>query len=267
MISDNHKPYTLITGAAIGIGRALAIECARRNMNLALIDLPCSGLDKTIHHLRKNYRVDVQYMETDLTSPHSAEKIFNWTRSQNITVETLINNAGKGHLGSFTDYDHTFYEKMVRLNIESVVVLTRLFLPEMKKLDRAYILNLGSLAAFYPIPYKIVYAGSKSFIYAFSSALKQELKHSGVTVSVLCPGPIITNQEVIMRIRHGGFWAKRSSMQPSKMAVIAISQLLRGKTLIIPGVLNKCFRIASTLVPTKIKQNLLSRKFNVNKKI
>lgn len=267
MISDNHKPYTLVTGAAIGIGRALAIECARRNMNLALIDLPGSGLGKTIHHLKNNFQVDVQHLETDLTSPNSAEKIFNWSRKQNITVGMLINNAGKGYLGEFTDYDHAFYEKMVRLNIESVVVLTRLFLPEMKKLDRAYILNLGSLAAFYPIPYKIVYAGSKSFIYSFSRALKQELKHSRVTVSVLCPGPIITNQEVIMRIRQGGFWAKNSSMQPSKMAGIAMSQLLRGKPLIIPGLLNKCFRIASMLVPTKIKQAFLSRKFYVNKKM
>jgi len=266
-MNDHHQPYALITGAGIGIGRALAIECARRRMNLALIDLPGSGLDKTIQHLKKHFDVDIQYMKMDLTTPHSAEKIYNWSREKDLTVGILINNAGKGHLGCFTDYDHTFYEKMVRLNVESVVLLTRLFLPEMKKQESAYILNLGSIASFYPIPYKIVYAGSKSFIYSFSRALKQELKNSSVTVSVLCPGPIVTNQEVIKRIRRGGLWAKRSSMRPGKMARIAISQMLRGKAVIIPGSLNKFFRFASMLVPVKIKQRLLARKFNVNEKI
>lgn len=266
-MNDNQQLYALITGAGIGIGRALAIECARRNMNLALIDLPGSGLEKTIDHLNKHFEVDVQYLEIDLTTPQSAEKVFNWSREHNIQVGMLINNAGKGHLGCFTDYDHTFYERMVRLNVESVVLLTRLFLPEMKKMEKAYILNLGSIASFYPIPYKIVYAGSKSFIYSFSRALKQELQHSPVTVSVLCPGPIITNQEVIQRIRRGGFWGRRSAMRPGKMAGIAITQMLRGKAVIIPGGINKFFRFASMLVPTRIKQRLLARKFNVNEKI
>jgi len=266
-MNDNHQPYALITGAGIGIGRALAIECANRNMNLALIDLPGSGLEKTIRHLKKNFHVDIQYLEIDLTTPHSAEKIYTWTKEQNITVNMLINNAGKGHLGCFTDFDHTFYEKLVRLNVEAVVLLTRLFLPEMKRLKRAYILNLGSIASFYPIPYKIVYAGSKSFIYSFSRALKQELKQSSVTVSVLCPGPIITNQEVIQRIRQSGFWGRRSSMRPGRMARIAVSQMLQGKAVIIPGELNKLFRFASMLVPTRIKQGLLAKKFNVNEKI
>ena len=266
-MNDHQMPYALITGASVGIGRALAIECARRNMNLALIDLPDSCLEVTIAHLRKNYSVNIRSLEVDLTTPNSAQKIYHWTNEEKITVGMLINNAGKGHLGSFTHYEHTFYEKMVRLNIESVVLLTRLFLPEMLKLERAYIMNLGSIASFYPIPYKIVYAGSKSFIFSFSRALKEELRHTGVRVSVLCPGPIITNQEVIQRIRRGGFWAKLSAMQPSKMAQIAIDQMMKGNTVIIPGRVNRFFKRASSVVPTFIKQKILVRKFNVEEKI
>jgi len=266
-MNDHPMSYALITGASVGIGRALAIECARRNMNLALIDLPDSGLKQTISYLRKNYSVTIRSLEVDLTTPNSAEKIYHWTRKEDITVGMLINNAGKGHLGSFTDYQHTFYEKMIRLNIESVVLLTRLFLPEMKKLERAYIMNLGSIASFYPIPYKIVYAGSKSFIFSFSRALKEELRNTGVRVSVLCPGPIITNQEVIQRIRLGGFWARLSAMQPSKMARIAIDQTIKGNAVIIPGRVNRFFRNASSIVPTCIKQKILVKKFNVKEKI
>lgn len=266
-MNEHPSTYALITGAAIGIGRALAVECARRGINLALIDIPGSGLQQTIEYLHKNYPVDVRYMEIDLTTPDAAYQVYTWSREQNITVGMLINNAGKGHLGSFTDYNHNFYEKLVRLNVESVVVLTRLFLPGMKKLGQAHILNLGSIASFYPMPYKIVYAGSKSFIYSFSRALKEELKHSGVTVSVLCPGPIITNQEVIQRIRRGGFWGRQSAMRPGKMARMAIDKMIRGKAVIIPGGLNKFFRTASMLVPNALKQKLLAKKFNVEEKI
>jgi len=266
-MSDHQLPFALVTGASVGIGRALAIECACRNMNLALIDLPDSCLEQTITYLRKNYSITIRSLKVDLTTPNAAEKIYHWTQKEDITVGMLINNAGKGHLGPFTDYEHTFYEKMVRLNIESVVLLTRLFLPEMKKLERAYIMNLGSIASFYPIPYKIVYAGSKSFIFSFSRALKEELRHTGVRVSVLCPGPILTNQEVIQRIRHTGFWAKLSAMQPSRMAHIAIDQLLKGNTVIIPGRVNRIFKYASAIVPTFIKQKVLVKKFNVKEKI
>jgi short-subunit dehydrogenase len=266
-MNETQRTHTLITGASLGIGRALAIECARRNMNLALIDLPDAGLPQTINYLEKHYSVDIRSLEVDLTTPNSAENIYDWTRRQNITVRILINNAGKGHLGAFTDYGHTFYGKMVRLNIESVVLLTRLFLPEMKKLERAYIMNLGSIASFYPIPYKIVYAGSKSFIYSFSRALKEELRNTPVSISVLCPGPILTNTEVIKRIRRGGYWARLSAMRPAKMARIAISALLSGKSVIIPGGVNRFFRTASMLVPTPLKQRLLARKFSVREKI
>ncbi len=264
--TPNHA-YALITGASTGIGRALAIECARRNMNLALIDLPESGLQQTICYLKKHFLVKIRFLELDLTTPRSAERIYNWSHEHNMAIRMLINNAGKGHLGAFTDYDHAFYEKLVRLNVESVVLLTRLFLPEMKKMDQAYIMNLGSLASFYPIPYKIVYAGSKSFIFSFSRALKAELKNTGVHISILCPGPIITNQEVIQRIRRGGYWARLSTMRSGKMARVAISEMLQGKTLIIPGTINKLFRIASMLVPTPVKQHLLAKKFNVKEKI
>ena len=261
------KLYTLITGASVGIGRALAIECAKRNMNLMLLDLPDSGLDNTIHYLKKKFPVEVESFVLDLTTPNAPWEIYNHCKKRNIAVNMLINNAGMGHQSSFCDYDYRFYENIIRLNIESVVLLTRLFLPEMRKLEYAYILNLGSLAAFYPIPFKTVYAGSKNFVYSFSRALKTELKDTSVKVSVLCPGPIMTNQEVLQRIRRGGIWAKMSTMRANKMAEIAIFQLLKGKAVIIPGFVNKVLIVLNQIIPVGIKQHFLFNKFNVNRKI
>jgi short-subunit dehydrogenase len=257
----------LITGASAGIGRALAIECAKRNMNLFLVDLPDSYIDQTIFYLRKHYTVDIEYYTADLTSDEAPLNIYHYAKQLDIKINMLINNAGIGHLGSFCDYDHQFYSNMLRLNIESVVMLTRLFLPQMREIENAYILNLGSIASFYPIPFKIVYAGSKSFVYFFSRALKAELKHTSVKVSVVCPGPIVTNQEVINRIRQSGFWGKISAMRANKIAEIAISGLLKGKPLIIPGLVNKFYLRLNLLLPVSLKETFLFRKFNVRDKV
>lgn len=266
-MNGSNTHYTLITGASVGIGRALAIECAKRDMNLILVDLPESRLDSTIKYLKKNYSVDVRFFSIDLTVPNAPLEIYNRCKEWEITVNMLINNAGLGHLGSFCDYNYQFYEKIIRLNIESMVLLTRLFLPEMRKLEHAYVLNLGSTASFFPIPFKIVYAGSKSFVYSFSRALKEELKNTPVKVSVLCPGPIMTSQNKIKRIRQSGYWGKISTVRANKMAEIAITKLLNGQAVIIPGIVNKLYVKLSRILPVSLKEKILFRKFNVKEKI
>ena len=257
--------YTLITGASMGIGRAFAIESAKRDMNLALVSLPNSGLDKVIDYIRKNYQVKIKQLSIDLTENKAPLKIYEWTKHENIKINILINNAGRGHLGNFLDYPYEFYEELIRLNIESVVLLTRLFLPDMKKMEQSYILNLGSVASYYPMPYKIVYAGSKMFIYSFSRALSEELKNTNVHISILCPGPILTSQEVIARIRYGGFWGKASSMKAQKVAYLAMKNMFKKKKVIIPGIINKLFILSNKLFSTNFKQRIISKKFSIDK--
>ena len=147
--------YALVTGASMGIGRALSIEAAKRGYNLALVALPDSNLGKLADYIRKHYNVTVLFLEIDLTTSQAPMRIFNWIRNKDITLQILINNAGLGHLGPFTDYTYEFYQQLIRLNIESVVLLSRLFIPELRKNKESYILNLGSIASFYPIPYKV----------------------------------------------------------------------------------------------------------------
>ena len=259
--------FALITGASKGIGRALAIECAKKEIDLALVDLPNSGLQNIITYLNKHYRITVKSFETDLTVTQAPKKIHQWTKKEEIPVQLLINNAGLGHLGPFSEYSYAFYENIIRLNIESVVLLTHLFLPEIKQQKAGYILNLGSLASFYPIPYKTVYSSSKAFILSFSQALNCEMKKCNVKVSVLCPGPIITSPEVIQRIKQGGFWAKITSMRSKKMANIAMKALFKGKPIIVPGAINRFFLLVDKIIPDKIKLRILTKKFNVKEKV
>ncbi|MFP4448573.1 MAG: SDR family NAD(P)-dependent oxidoreductase [Bacteroidales bacterium] len=262
MQKDNK--HALITGASTGIGRALAIECAKKDINLALVSLPDSGLENLIQYLNKNYSVDIKHFTIDLTSENAPNEIYEWTKKEKLEIFMLINNAGRGHLGSFLNYSYDFYKNLIRLNVESVVLLTHLFLPDLEKKQESYIMNLGSIASYYPMPYKTVYASSKGFIYSFSRGLKEELKSSNVHVSILCPGPILTSQEVIHRIRCGGFWGKASSMRSQKMARIALEKLLKKKTIIIPGTVNKFFILINRIIPTTIKQKIISKKFNVD---
>ncbi|MGM0496848.1 MAG: SDR family NAD(P)-dependent oxidoreductase [Bacteroidota bacterium] len=259
--------FALITGAGKGIGRALAIECAKRGIDLALVDLPNSGLQNLIAYLNKYYRITVKSFEIDLSVAQAPKKIYQWTKDEEITVQILINNAGIGHLGPYLDYSYEFYEKIIRLNIECVVLLTRVFLPEIKQQKVGYILNVGSLASFYPIPYKTVYSSSKTFMLSFSRALRSELKKTSVKVSVLCPGPIITSIDVIARIKQGGFLNRATTMRPQRLAKIALKALFKGRAIIIPGTINNILLILNKIIPGSLQQRILTKKFHIDKKL
>ena len=109
------------------------------------------------------------------------------------------------------------------------------FLPELKKHLMAYIMNMSSMEAILPLPYKAVYAGTKNFVYAFSLALCEELRRSGLTVSVVCPGPVLTNPDGLQRIEAHGRRARLLLSMPEDVARVAISKMLKGKQVIIPG--------------------------------
>jgi short-subunit dehydrogenase len=166
-----HKPrhsYSLVTGASQGLGRALAEECARLGMNLILVDLPYTCLPEISKQLASRYHVAVVYRETDLLEPDSPRAIYRWIEDQKLRVNILVNNAGIGCHGLFVDSRPERNQAMINLNITSLVHLTQVFLPELRAHDRSYILNVASLAAFYPMPFKPVYAPTKAFVLNFS---------------------------------------------------------------------------------------------------
>lgn len=248
-----NERFTLITGASAGIGRAIAENCAERGMNLILVALPDEKVGEIAFSLVDKYRIHAHFIEIDLTTPDATDFVYQWCKNKSLQVNVLINNAGVGYEGHFSDFNPCFYEKVISLNIMALTLLTRRFLPGLKQQRDAAILNVGSFGGYYPMPYKAVYAASKSYVISFSEALHEELKHTSVNVSLLCPAGVDSFQESSTRIDKIGWIAQAGRLTPKDVAAAAVDGILKRKRRIIPGVVNKFFYYLSRPVPTCVK--------------
>jgi short-subunit dehydrogenase len=255
------RTYSVITGASAGIGRALAWECAKRNMNLILVALPGTGLKELTRELNQLNGMRVEYLEIDLTDDQAPYQVYKWCHENGFRVNMLINNAGIGHAGRIEKYQVAELEEMIHLNIRALVVLTRLFIHELQQHPQSYILNMASLGCYRPLPYRSVYAASKSFVYNFTRAIRVEMKRSRIKVSVCAPGGVVTNPRVIERIEAGGFIARISKLYPEDVASYTIKKLLRGKAVIVPGFMNRFLLFFKPLVPLNLQLKLLDNIF------
>ena len=253
--------YTLITGASSGIGKAIAWYCGSLKMNLLLISLPDEGLQKVAMEIHDKYRVETEFFETDLGKLNSADEIFQWTVRNNYSINILINNAGLAGTSIFELSDIKYNDDRIMVNIRALVLLTRLFLPVLKEHKKSYILNIGSLSAFFAIPYKSVYSSTKAFVVNFSRAIRYELKNSSISISVVCPNGVRTNTGTNSRIDAHGFIGRLTTISPQLVAKIAVDEMLKGKFLIIPGFLNQLLLILQKIIPVGLQQKILVREF------
>jgi short-subunit dehydrogenase len=244
----NNLTYSLITGASAGIGKAMAAELASRKYNVLLIALPGTGLPAVVEEINRKYPVLAHGLELDLTSTAAAQRILEWCRSNHYRVNMLINNAGFGNFSSLEKSDPAELTGMMILNNQALVVLTHVFLLELKENAAAHILNVGSLASFMPIPNKSVYAATKSFVYSFSSALRYELLPHKIYVSCLCPGATLTNKTVRDGVKAIGV-NKRMIQSAEDVAREAVEGMLQRKYRIIPGKLNRVLYTIRQLLP------------------
>jgi uncharacterized protein len=252
------KLFALITGGSTGLGKELAIECARRKMNLLLVSLPGEGLPELCAAIAEKYHVTAEYYEADLTGKGQVEGLFSWVTG-NFPVNMLINNAGIGGTASFESASPDFIDRMIQLNIRVTSLLTRLLMPELKLHEKSYILNVSSMAAFSPLPYKTIYPATKAFVYHFSRGLRAELRNTNITVSVVNPGPIMTNPDVVSRIKKQGALARLALVPASTIARISVNGLLVGKPVIVPGILNRINVTLLRLIPCGIRVAVSSR--------
>lgn len=253
----NPTPFALVTGASQGLGRALAFELAKRKINLLLVALPGEGLVGLASQLAE-FQIVVHFFETDLSL---RENIVALAKAVNgaYPLQILVNNAGRGGTQRFEAASIDYLEGVLQLNTSATVLLTRLLLPNLRQLKLAYVLNVSSMAAFSPIGYKTVYPASKAFVRHFSLGLREELRGTGVSVSVVCPGPMKTNADVAQRIERQGFMGKIGVLSPERVATISIRQMLRGSASIVPGLANKFNRMLMRLLPSRIAILLISK--------
>jgi hypothetical protein len=256
---NQNNYHTLITGASDGFGKALAIECARKNMNLILIALPGSNLSYLANFIRKNFSVDVRIFEKDLTNEADCYDLHLQVLYADLRVNILVNNAGIGNTQLFTETSPEFFKQQIKLNVLATTLLTSLFIPELKKYGPSNILNVGSLSSFFYLPKKQVYGATKSFIYFFSKSLRRELRCDHISVSVVCPGGMNTNFRVSLINRTGNVFSRMSILNPEEVAPVVIEKMIKGKEVIIPGTLNRLSMILDKLLPAFMKKILTDK--------
>ncbi len=251
--------FVLITGASQGLGRAFAELWTSRGADLILTALPASGLEQVAAELASRHGVRVEAFATDLTSPHGPEALAAWVSERRLPVSVLINNAGVSYNSRFEDSTLRENESCILLNDLALVKVTRLLLPELRRRERAYVLNVASLAAFFPMPYQSVYGPSKTFILNFSLALREELRASRISVSVLCPAGIPTTAASVRKIAVGGLMARATSASAERVAQVGTRQMLAGKAVIIPGFLNQIIAKVSRVAPLAVVYAVMNR--------
>jgi short-subunit dehydrogenase len=253
--------YTLITGSSSGIGKAIAMDCARRGQHLILVALPGTELDQLAHQLRTQFNIQCHALGIDLSTTCASNKVYQWVKEHNYRVNILINNVGLGSKGAFEQVCPDFYFKQINLNVVTTCMLTRFFMDDLKKNAPSHIMNTGSMGGFYALPHKTVYSATKAFVYSFTRSLRLELQGSGVQVSVLCPGGTDSNEKTTAINKDLKGLAKKSILQPEEVAREAVEKMLKGQPRIIPGFVNKISYHVSRLVPEFVHNWFISNAF------
>jgi uncharacterized protein len=254
------EAYTLITGASMGLGKELAIECARRGRNLILVALPGRNLEILCGEIEKKFGIQAVSRECDLTNEQALHDMAQEIISK-YSINQLINNAGVGGTARFEEITPEYLDRIIHLNIRATTMLTHMLLPELKSHPKALIMNISSVAAFGPLPFKTIYPASKAFIYSFSRSLNTELRHTGVRVVVVTPGPIVTNPDVAMRIIRQGALGRIGLLTAGEITRLALDGAEKGKEVIVPGFMNGLNRLLARWTPESWRLSLMDRVF------
>ncbi len=228
----------LITGASSGIGKEIAIQLSKNNTVIAV-----ARNAEQLNLLSKQTGCTAEIC--DISDANNCKRLFEKYND----IDVLINNAGFGDLGFFSDTDLQKDIAMIDTNIKGLHILTKMYLTVMVKKNYGYILNVSSVASFMPGPLMATYYASKGYVTRLTKAIQKELKKqkSKVYAGVLCPGPVDTNFNNVANCK---FNLKSQSAQ--KVAEIAIKNMFKKKKVICTSLGVSLARLASKLLPDSI---------------
>jgi hypothetical protein len=250
----------LVTGASSGIGCEIARILAENNYNLVLVARDRERLLAVTAELESRHGITATPICKDLSLADSPAELLAETRQRSMSVDVLVNNAGFALGENFASADLSQTVALLNVNVVALTQLTRLFLPGMLSRQRGRILNVGSIAGFYPGPLTACYNASKAFVSSFSLALSNELKGTGVTATCLCPGP--TKTRFAQRANLLGARAfSENVMDAAMVARIGYDAMMAGERMVIAGVRNKLRMLPIPLVPAGILAHF-SRKYH-----
>jgi uncharacterized protein len=254
----------LITGASSGIGLELARFFAAESVpnagstktHLILVARNKPALEALAQELTKEYQVQVTVLPADLSLPDEPKRIFNELQAANVHVDVLVNNAGFGAIGAFAELPLERQMEMIQVNISALTALTRLFVPGMVRARRGGILNVGSVAGFVTGPGMGVYYATKAFVLSFSEALAAELEGTGVSVSVLCPGPTATNFGNVAGSKNAKIF-RVPGMTAEEVAHQGHRDFRRGKVVAVSGFQNKLLVLLIRFTPRRVLRKMI----------
>ena len=239
----------MITGAAGGLGRAMAVECARRGYNLFLTDVDSSGLSRLREGLQRRFDVLIAARACDLTNRADVDALFLEIDRCGIGFDMLLNIAGMDYEGSFQRWDREQLVRIVSLNDEATLRISHGVL-ERRRPGRAFsLVFVSSLASMFPMPLKATYAASKRFLLDFATALREELRQQNANVLVLCPGGMATTDQILAAISAQGFWGSITTNPLEQVARRTIDRTLAGKGCFVPGTVNRVLAGLGRLLP------------------
>lgn len=251
--------YTIITGASSGIGLALANEFAKNGHNLILVARREELLKEISAQISLKNKVSVEYVVADLTKPSDMVNLQSELQKKDYKINILVNNAGFGLVGEFSELELKVQQDMIDLNIKALVDLSYYFARQFKNQGFGWIMNVSSVVGFLPGPYMAVYYASKNFVTSFSLALAQELKQYNIVVTSLCPGYTDTKfqetsgMDKLSKLGKNNFIATTEQVaQNGYQGLIERSELIT-----IPGFGNKLMLWLVKFVPVRIKLALV----------
>lgn len=198
----------LITGASSGLGKEFAYIHAKTGWDLVLVARRTDKLETIKSDIEEKHKISVYIISKDLTAVNAATEIYDELQQKNIEVEYLINNAGFGGIGKFSERKLSDEQAMISLNIMSLMELCHLFLPDMKARNSGQILNVSSTASLLPWPNQAVYYATKAFVTSFSNAINEELFDTDITVTALLPGATETEFGAVSGMDKTSLFAK-----------------------------------------------------------
>ena len=235
----------LITGASSGIGRDMARYLSKLGYDLVIV----ARSKEALENLKNELNTNVEVIAMDLCDKENCYKLYEQAKD----IDILINNAGFGVFGHFVETDLDKEVSLIQTNIIAVHILTKLYLKDMVKKNKGHILNVASIAGFMPGPLMATYYASKNYVVSLTRAINKELKKSksNIKMSLLCPGPVKTNFNNVANVRF-----KVKGLSSEYVAKYAINKMLKGKLIIVPGLLIKIARVLAKIFPTTMVEEV-----------
>lgn len=254
--------YALITGTTSGIGKEFAKIFAEKGYNLVTVATNEDILRQQKDEFEAEYHINVKYIVKDLSKENSALEVYNEVKKENINIDVLINNAGFGIFGKFTETEWNKQRNLAMVNMMAVMQLSYLFGKDMAERKYGKIANISSIASFQAGPYMAMYYSSKAFVRSFSEALHEELKNDGVSVTAICPGPTKTNFEAKAHMKKSYMFNKMKVDTPQDVARKGYKAIMKNKAVYVVGFHNKLLTFLTRFSSLKINRKI-AQKINI----